>query len=134
MSLTKIKSLFCCKTIKKTTIFIKNNAPIFENNIDRQRYCLSMINMYNFNKYFHIGITKNPNKKNKKLKNINNLDYLYLFAQFNYSDAKIVIDYLLDYYYKSNYCLNKQKLCEKIKNPNDKYYIYIALKHKLKFF
>ena len=133
MALAKIKSLLC-KTPEQLHVFIANDIPIFEDNIQRLKYCYSIINRYKHYKFYYIGITKSPNKKIKKLKNMNNLYYLYCIIVLDYNDAKTVIDNLFEHCHTSNYCLNKSNVCEKTNISSDKYYVYIAVKAKLKYF
>jgi hypothetical protein len=124
----------CFGKTKEYYTFVKKEIPKIENNNERFQYCRSMISIYGYKKYFYIGISKNPTKKIRKLNKINNLYYLYSFDSCSFDDARTVINTLLNYYFKSDYCLNKNKTVDKIKLTKEKYFVYIALKSKLKYF
>ena len=110
----------------------KNNEHLVINIQNIINYIINIINRCKTNKYYCLGITKNPEKRIKKHHNKNNLKYLYTLYYINYHEAKQILEalskfFINDYHYLNNF----EKLYEKTYTHDNKYYIYIAFKSKI---
>lgn len=85
------------------------------------------------NRFYSLGITKEPFKRLNKLKKQNNLNVMYILDTTTYDNTLNSLSILQNKYMYDMHNLTKSKLYKERSRSFHNYHIYIAFKNPIKY-